>query len=275
MSNAQQAYQWLISQGYPSHAAAGMVGNLIQESGVNPNVRPGDNGSAHGIAQWRFDRYQGPNGLLGFAQRNNANPNDLTTQLQFLNWELKNRYSNVYSQLMNSKNVRDATAAMVLGYERPAGAQTGVAENTDGWQNRLRQALNVAGGGGGSEQGPMAAAPQGGEQAPQKADFNLGPAPTPPPDEPMAQVSYGGIPGSDDSTYRPGETGAGYAPEMAATDTGGGLLAAKLQQAALNKKMGMTPEVAAPLGNLFEGAGNDMQKIGLAGQQQDAPRGRG
>ncbi len=45
--------------GLTPKAAAYMTGNFIQESSLNPSVAPGDNGTAHGLIQWRFERVEG------------------------------------------------------------------------------------------------------------------------------------------------------------------------------------------------------------------------
>jgi len=142
MDNRQYAYNYFLQRGYTPTAAAGIVGNLVQESGVNPVVRPGDSGTAHGIAQWRGDRYTG---LQNYAAQNKGSIGDLGTQLGYLDYELRNKYGDTYKRLMASKNVGDATGAFALGYERPKGAETGVASNVDGWGNRLAAASSVAG----------------------------------------------------------------------------------------------------------------------------------
>lgn len=142
MDNQQQAYQYLIAQGYSPVAAAGIVGNLVQESGVNPTVNPGDSGSAHGIAQWRGDRWSG---LQDYAKQNRGSVNDLNTQLGYLDYELRNRYGDTYQKLMNARTPGDAAGAFALGYERPKGAETGIASNVDGWGNRLSAAQSIYG----------------------------------------------------------------------------------------------------------------------------------
>lgn len=142
MDNRQYAYNYFLQRGYTPTAAAGIVGNLVQESGVNPVVRPGDSGTAHGIAQWRGDRYSG---LQNYAAQNKGSVGDLGTQLGYLDYELRNKYGDTYKRLMAAKNVGDATGAFALGYERPKGAETGVAANVDGWGNRLAAASSVAG----------------------------------------------------------------------------------------------------------------------------------
>ena len=142
---AQYVYQWLRQNGYNHNAASGLLGNLIQESNLNTGA-VGDQGSSHGIAQWRGQRY---NDLLAYANATRGNPTDLNVQLGFLNHELQTKYRGVYQALQNSPSVQHATAAVVLGYEKPKGSETGIASRTDGWQNRLYQALNATGGGGG------------------------------------------------------------------------------------------------------------------------------
>jgi hypothetical protein len=142
MDNQQQAYQYLIAQGYSPVAAAGVVGNLVQESGVNPTVNPGDSGTAHGIAQWRGDRWSG---LQDYAKQNRGSVNDLNTQLGYLDYELRNRYGDTYQKLMSARTPGDAAGAFALGYERPKGAETGVASNVDGWANRLSAAQSIYG----------------------------------------------------------------------------------------------------------------------------------
>lgn len=59
-ANARAAMDYFISQGWTPEQAAGIVGNLQQESGPNldPNIHnsAGGNLGAYGLAQWRGDR---------------------------------------------------------------------------------------------------------------------------------------------------------------------------------------------------------------------------
>jgi hypothetical protein len=87
----QQAFNFFVSKGLTAAQSAGIVGNLIQESGVNPNaVEP--NGVGHGIAQWsaggRWDTTTNDNLKWFAAQQNNAPINSLLTQLDFMWYEL-------------------------------------------------------------------------------------------------------------------------------------------------------------------------------------------
>jgi hypothetical protein len=67
-------------------AAAGIVGNLVQESGANLNTAAiGDNGTAFGMGQWRLSRRAA---LERFAAARGTAPTDFETQLLFLVEEL-------------------------------------------------------------------------------------------------------------------------------------------------------------------------------------------
>lgn len=99
----QQAVDYYLQQGLTRQGAAYLVGNLIQESNLDPSA-VGDGGQAMGLAQWHPDRrYDMPSdfaGQLAFVlkemerdspdsldtlRRNNASISELTQALK--NWE--------------------------------------------------------------------------------------------------------------------------------------------------------------------------------------------
>lgn len=87
--NAEKAFNFLISKGLNAAQAAGIVGNLMAESNVDPTADNDINGGHHGIAQWD----QNPGGryenLKKFAaERGVTNPDELGIQLEFLWFEL-------------------------------------------------------------------------------------------------------------------------------------------------------------------------------------------
>ena len=51
----KQAMKFFTSKGLSYHQAAGIVGNLMQESNLNTSIK-GDGGKSFGIAQWNGDR---------------------------------------------------------------------------------------------------------------------------------------------------------------------------------------------------------------------------
>jgi hypothetical protein len=136
--NAWYAYDYLQKKyGYSPAQAAGVVGNLMQESTFMTNARnkgDGRDGSdSIGIGQWNCDRGRG---LQSFAATNDMDPNKLDTQLDYLHHELQTREQGSYQRLMKADNVQDATAAMI-GYERPRGYSAKNPMGGDGWNNRL------------------------------------------------------------------------------------------------------------------------------------------
>ena len=90
--NAAMALSFLQEKGWSQQAAAGMVGNLIQESGKNLNTRAvHDGGTGIGIAGFRDPKPgQGrKTNLMNFARQRNMDPFDLKTQLSFVDHELR------------------------------------------------------------------------------------------------------------------------------------------------------------------------------------------
>lgn len=117
---AQYAFKYYTSQGIAPHIAAGMVGNLIQESGnfradVIAGTRKGDNGAATGIAQWHNDRLQG---LLSYADKSGRNPYTLNTQLDYVLKEATDRGD--MKAVSAAKNTEEAANIFAKTYERPA-----------------------------------------------------------------------------------------------------------------------------------------------------------
>ena len=141
MGALQDAFNFFKSQGWSDEQAAGIVGNLHAESGLNPQVKPGDNGLAVGIGQWHPTRQANFRSVFG---------KDLKTatfaeQLNFVQWELTNPnsgYMAAGNALKNAKTVKDATEIVMTKYERP--------KNASSFGNRLRAAISAIGGDPGS-----------------------------------------------------------------------------------------------------------------------------
>jgi hypothetical protein len=117
-ANDKAAYDFFVAKGLTSFQAAGIVGNLDQESGVNPgSVQSG--GPGRGIAQWsvggRWDTSHNAN-VLWYAGTQSASPTSLNLQLEFIWWELTN-VGYGFSQLKATTNVTDATTTFMARYE--------------------------------------------------------------------------------------------------------------------------------------------------------------
>lgn len=102
--------------GLSPHAAAGVVGNLVQESGRGvPSWGPtGDSGTAWGAAQWRNERLRG---LMNFAQANGMDYRSTEAQQAWMRHELSNSHSGAYVALMSANTPEQAANAFNRQYE--------------------------------------------------------------------------------------------------------------------------------------------------------------
>ena len=137
--------------------AAGMMGNLYAESGLNPeNLQNSfsaslgltdseytaavDDGSytdfvhdsaGYGLAQWTF--WSRKQTLLDFARMEEKSIGDLSLQLDFLWMELSESFSDLLSALHSATSVADASAAVLTQFERPADVGESVQEGRAGF----------------------------------------------------------------------------------------------------------------------------------------------
>lgn len=112
--NAAYAYSWFIDHGFSRNAAAGIVGNLVQESGVNPHSNQ-VGGPGRGIAQWsEGERWSS---LVAWANRNGHDPEHLDTQLQWLMIEM--RGLGMVDKMKGMVNRDAATRYFMNVFERP------------------------------------------------------------------------------------------------------------------------------------------------------------
>lgn len=107
----------LVQKGWTPMQSAAIVGNLTAESYMNPNTPRGDEGTAAGLAQWRFERLDKFKSIMGV----NAESATLQQQLDFVDWELRNTHKKAATLLKASKTIEEATMAVDKHYERSAG----------------------------------------------------------------------------------------------------------------------------------------------------------
>ena len=132
-NNVEYAYNYLIGRfGLPPHQAAGIVGNLIHESGVDPVRAEGGGyqtissmdevtpGRGFGIAQWTTAGRQ--DSWRDFANDRNADPLSLDLQLEFLWWEISEASPGFYGyeEFLAAPDIRSATWIFLSRFERPA-----------------------------------------------------------------------------------------------------------------------------------------------------------
>jgi len=107
--------------------AAGIAGNLQQESSDNPGSAGG------GLAQWQGPRYSG---LIKYAQSRNLPTSSAQAALGYLAQDLKGPYSGLAQQLRSAKDPAHAATLFSQIYERPGIPMLG---------NRIRYAQQALG----------------------------------------------------------------------------------------------------------------------------------
>lgn len=137
----QQIWNYLLEITGNAYAAAGLMGNLYAESGLNPtNLQDAceaalgyedvtyteavDSGTysdfatdwaGYGLAQWTWQERK--QNLLSFAQDAGMSVGSLDLQLRFLAWELEER--GLLSELQAVRSVREASDQVLFRYEAP------------------------------------------------------------------------------------------------------------------------------------------------------------
>ena len=142
---SKEAFGFFQSKNWSPAQAAGIVGNLIQESKLSSGARnPGDgrDGSdSIGVSQWNSTR---ATALKSFAAANGADWRDFKTQLAFVQRELETSETTAAKKLREAQTPREAAAAFAEYFLRPAGSGRGTPETIDGWGNRAKHAEAVA-----------------------------------------------------------------------------------------------------------------------------------
>ena len=128
-AGSQRAMQYFMNKGLTQAQAAGLVGNLMRESGMQSNAL-NSSSKAFGIAQWL-----GPRKKALFA-RYGSNPT-LDQQLDFVWHELNTTHRNGLRHLKASKTAAEAARNVMGYYEFSAGPEAAIAA-----MNRTGQAGN-------------------------------------------------------------------------------------------------------------------------------------
>ena len=117
--NDKIAFDFFVGKGLSHVQAAGIVGNLDQESGMSPTISQYGGGPGRGIAQWsaggRWDTSHDDN-VAWYASAHGASRYSLDLQLDFIWYELT-ELGYGYSQLKAATTVTAATEAFMDRYE--------------------------------------------------------------------------------------------------------------------------------------------------------------
>jgi LysM repeat protein len=151
-TNEEKIWNYLVGKGMSAEGAAGLMGNLYAESGLNPQnlqntyekklgytdaayTAAVDNGSygnfvrdsaGYGLAQWTF--WSRKQNMLNFARAAGKSIGDLEMQLDFLFKELSESYKTVLNTLKTASTVKAASDSVLVNFERPAD-QSAAAKN--------------------------------------------------------------------------------------------------------------------------------------------------
>ena len=113
------AFDYFVSKGLTDVQAAGIVGNLDQESGMSPTIAQYGGGPGRGIAQWsagaRWDTSKNDN-VAWYAAQQGASIDSLALQLDFIWYELTT-FGYGYSELRAATTVTAAVTAFQDYYE--------------------------------------------------------------------------------------------------------------------------------------------------------------
>lgn len=117
---AKVLYQKALAHGYTKEGAAALVGNLDQESSIDPNIV--NSIGATGIVQW----YQGRNTAMRQAGGYANGKGDLNKQIDFMFKELDTSYKSVGDLLKSSHNLEECSNAIYSKYEVPGDGSQGI-----------------------------------------------------------------------------------------------------------------------------------------------------
>lgn len=147
--NIEKAFNYFVAKGLTPEQSAGILGNLEQESGLDPTIHQGRKnlgkfpqaGVGYGIAQWTPAVRQ--DALVAYAEKNTVAPNTLKVQLEFLWGEAtgdKSIFHNGYTAVVyagtidamkNADTVADAAFTFHKIFERSADTRAGIQERID------------------------------------------------------------------------------------------------------------------------------------------------
>jgi hypothetical protein len=118
-ANDKVAFDYFVGQGLTDVQAAGIVGNLDQESGMSPTIAQIGGGPGRGIAQWsvggRWDTSQDDN-VAWYAAQQGESVDSLDLQLSFIWYELTT-IGYGYSELRAATTVDEAVTVFQDDYE--------------------------------------------------------------------------------------------------------------------------------------------------------------
>lgn len=115
-SNFKQAWDFFTGKGFSSTATASILGNLEQESNIDPSSKQ-SGGPGLGIAQWTNGDSRWA-GVVSYANAHNESPYSMDAQLNTIYNEMESGQFGNYGSAFNSMNISDATTYFEKNYEK-------------------------------------------------------------------------------------------------------------------------------------------------------------
>lgn len=123
-ANAEIAFNFFLGHQFTPQQSAGIVGNLMVESGpeLSTTIKSAGTEQSFGIAQWNSAEAAGNRlGLLKeFASDLGKEWTDLSIQLKFIIWELENYPYLGLAPLRAAQSIEEAAVVFETKYERPS-----------------------------------------------------------------------------------------------------------------------------------------------------------
>ncbi len=116
MGTPKQIFDLLVAKGLSPAGAAGILGNMKIESDFRTNAL-GDSGTSIGLVQWHASR---KDRLMSWAKENGLDPMSINGQIEYLWWELTNKFSKLTDTLKTISDPYEAAYQFAKQFERPA-----------------------------------------------------------------------------------------------------------------------------------------------------------
>lgn len=111
---AKQYKDFFIGRGFTKEQAAGIVGNLYAESGLDHSIKQVGGGPGFGLAQWEGPRQADFKRVMGKDIKDSTEAD----QLNFIVWELENTEKGAKNALLKTKTPEEAAKVFAYKYER-------------------------------------------------------------------------------------------------------------------------------------------------------------
>jgi hypothetical protein len=164
--NAEQIWNWLVGQGMSNQAAAGIMGNMKQESGFEPRIIQGgeladdcpassydgpEGAVGYGLCQWTGSRSKN---LVAFAAAKGKHSGDLETQLEFMEKEAQER--GCWTKVAAANTPEEAAQIWSDDFEGCGVSGNRISDSREIFEKQGKGVMtssHVSGGGGGSTLG--------------------------------------------------------------------------------------------------------------------------